>query len=94
MCLATLAEGGVHCNWCASGDIGKLFGVGVAFIERMLGAEALRLFGLNLFTVDHTVVPCDGNVEGAGLGLRQNILHKEMKCEYEGQIRRQTKFKG
>ena len=92
--IVTLAEGGVHSGWLASVDIGKLFGIRVALIERIVGAEALRLSALNLVIVHHTVVPCDGNVEGAGLGLRQNILHKEMKCEYEGQIRRQTKFKG
>ena len=70
MRMGTLAEGGVHSNWLASGDIGKLFGVGVALIERIVAAEALGLCALNLFVVDYTIVPCNGNVEGARLGLR------------------------
>ena len=92
--VGTLAEGGVHSSWLASVDIGILFGVRVTLIERYVGAEASWLCMLDYFTVHHTVVPRDGSMKGAGLGLRQNILHKEMKCEYEGQIRRQTKFKG
>ena len=68
--MGTLAEGGVHSNWLASGDIGKLFGVGVALIERIVAAEALGLCALNVFVVYHTVVPCIGNMEGARLGLR------------------------
>ena len=53
--MGTLAEGSVHCNWLASVDIGILFGVRVALIDGIVGAEALKLSALNLLIVYHTV---------------------------------------